>query len=115
MRKRSTLPSIQLQACALLILVAAMLFTSITGCVTEQPNNQTSSSAYPVNITYTYCYSYNSTSFLTGVIKNAGTWNLVDLSLQAEGYANNTTRAQGYAGPQLSLIHISEPTRRTPI
>lgn len=114
MRKRSTLPSIRLQACALLILVAAMLFTSITGCVTEQPNNQTSGSAYPVNITYTYCYSYNSTSFLTGVIKNAGTWNLVDLSLQAEGYANNTTREQGYAGPQTGVKSTLLPGESTP-
>jgi hypothetical protein len=91
-----------------------MLFTSITGCVTEQPNNQTSGSAYPVNITYTYCHSYNGTSFLTGVIKNVGTWNLVDLSLQAEGYANNTTREQGSAGPQTGVKSALLPGESTP-
>jgi hypothetical protein len=80
-----------------------MLFTSITGCVSEQPNNQTSSNTNPVNITYTHCYSYNGTSYLTGVIKNVGTWNLLDLSLQAEGYANNTTRERGDAGPQTGV------------
>jgi hypothetical protein len=91
-----------------------MLFTSITGCVTEQPNNQTSGSAYPVNITYTNCSSYNGTSFLTGVIKNVGTWNLVDLSLQAEGYANNTTREQGSAGPQTGVKSTLLPGESTP-
>jgi hypothetical protein len=64
-----------------------MLLASITGCVSEQPNNETSATPNPINITYTYCLSYNGTSYLTGVIKNVGTWNLLDISLQAEGYA----------------------------
>jgi hypothetical protein len=114
MRKRPTLPSIQLHACALLILVVAMLFTNITGCVSEQPNNQTSANTNPVNITYTYCHSYNGTSYLTGVIKNVGEWNLLDLSLQAEGYANNTTRERGGADPQTGVKSTLLPGESTP-
>ncbi|MGZ4863474.1 MAG: hypothetical protein ACXV5H_07520 [Halobacteriota archaeon] len=114
MRKRPTLPSIQTHACTLLILLALTLFTSVTGCVTEHQNNQTSADPNPVNITYTHCYSYNGTSFLTGVIKNVGTWNLVDLSLQAKGDANNTTREQGYADPQTGVKSTLTPGESTP-
>jgi len=91
-----------------------MLFTSITGCVSEQPNNQTSANTSLVNITYTYCHSYNGTSYLTGVIKNVGGWNILDLSLQAEGYANNTTRERGDAGPQTGVKSTLLPGESTP-
>jgi hypothetical protein len=114
MRKRSISPSIQLHARLLLLVVVAMLLVSITGCVSEQPNNETSATPNPVNITYTYCHSYNGTSYLTGVIKNVGTWNLLDISLQAEGYANNTTRELGYAGPQTGVNSTLLPGQGTP-
>jgi hypothetical protein len=92
-----------------------MLLASITGCVSEQPNNETSATPNPINITYTYCLSYNGTSYLTGVIKNVGTWNLLDISLQAEGYANNTTRELGYAGPQTGVNSTLLPGEGTPV
>ena len=114
MRKRSISPSIQLHARLLLLVVVAMLLASITGCVSEQPNNETSATPNPINITYTYCLSYNGTSYLTGVIKNVGTWNLLDISLQAEGYANNTTRELGYAGPQTGVNSTLLPGEATP-
>jgi hypothetical protein len=114
MRKKFALPSFQLLTCAFLVLVAALLFSSITGCVNEQPNNQTSGSAYPVNISYTHCYSYNGTSYLTGVIKNVGTWNLVDLRLKAEGNASNTTRERGDAGPQTGVKSTLLPGESAP-
>jgi len=114
MRKRFISPSIQLHTRVLLLLVVAMLLTSITGCVSEQPNNETSAITNPVNITYTDCHSYNGTSYLTGIIKNVGTWNLLDISLQAEGYANNTTREQGYAGPQTGVDSTLLPGETTP-
>lgn len=111
---RSILPTIQLSACALLILVVVMLLVSITGCVSEQPNNKTSAATNLVNITYTYCHAYNGTSYLTGVIKNVGTWNLLDISLHAEGYANNTTKEQGDAGPQTGVNSTLLPGETTP-
>jgi hypothetical protein len=114
MSKRSISPSIKVRARVLLLLVAAMLFTSITGCVIEQPNNETSAITNPVSITYTYCHSYNGTSYLTGIIKNVGTWNLLNVGLQAEGYANNTTRERGYAGPQTGVNSTLLPGESTP-
>jgi membrane-bound inhibitor of C-type lysozyme len=111
---RSISTSIQLKACALLILVVVMLLVSITGCVSEQPNNETSAATDPVNITYTYCHEYNGTSYLTGVIKNVGTWNLLDISLHAEGYANNTTKERGDAGPQTGVNSTLLPGGRSP-
>ena len=91
MNKTTIAPRIQVRACAVLVLVALTLTASLAGCVTEQPNNGSASTINPVNVTHTYYYTYNGTSYLTGIIKNVGTQNLVDISLQAEGYANNTT------------------------
>ncbi|MGB8371584.1 MAG: hypothetical protein WCE82_01445 [Halobacteriota archaeon] len=71
--------------------------------MTEQPNNGSASTINPVNVTHTYYYTYNGTSYLTGIIKNVGTQNLVDISLQAEGYANNTTYERGYASPETGV------------
>ena len=90
------------RACTLLILVS--LAVGFAGCLTEQPNNETSHSAVnAVSVTHTYYHTYNSTPYLTGIIKNIGTQNLVDVSLQAEGYANNTTYQRGYAGPETGV------------
>jgi outer membrane murein-binding lipoprotein Lpp len=112
--RRFTSPRIQSHACVLLILVIVMLFVSITGCVSEQPTNESSSTTSPVSITYTHCYAYNNTSYLTGVIKNVGTQNLSDVSLQAEGYANNTTLERGYAGPQTGVSSTLLPGESAP-
>jgi hypothetical protein len=80
------------------------LAVSFGGCLSEQPGNETTQSTVnPVNVTHTYYYMYNGTSYLTGIVKNVGTQNLVDVSLQAEGYANNTTYEQGYAGPETGV------------
>jgi hypothetical protein len=80
------------------------------------PNNeQTVSTASPVNITHAYYYLYNGTSYLTGVIVNVGTQNLVDVSLQAEGYANNNTTYQGgYAGPETGINATILPGHAAP-
>ena len=103
MNKTTIAPRIQVRACALLVLVALTLTASLAGCVTEQPNNGSASTINPVNVTHTYYYNYNGTSYLTGIIKNVGTQNLVDISLQAEGYANNTTYERGYASPETGI------------
>jgi len=103
MNKTTIAPRIQVRACALLVLVALTLTASLAGCVTEQPNNGSAPTINPVNVTHTYYYTYNGTSYLTGIIKNVGTQNLVDISLQAEGYANNTTYERGYASPETGL------------
>jgi len=101
------------RACALLILVT--LAVSLTGCLTEQPTNETVHPAVnPVNVTHTYYYVYNGTSYLTGIIKNVGTQNLVDVSIQAEGFANNTTYERGYAGPETGVNSIILPGQLTP-
>ncbi|MGD0172307.1 MAG: FxLYD domain-containing protein [Halobacteriota archaeon] len=101
------------RSCALLILV--LLAVSFAGCLTEQPNNETThSTVNAVNITHTYYYTYNGTSYLTGIIKNVGTQNLVDVSLQAEGYANNTTYERGYAGPETGVNSTLLPGETTP-
>jgi hypothetical protein len=90
------------RACALLILVS--LAVGFAGCLTEQPKNETTHSAVnAVSVTHTYYYTHNGTSYLTGIIKNIGTQNLVDVNLQAEGYANNTTYQRGYAGPETGV------------
>ncbi|MGZ4851918.1 MAG: hypothetical protein ACXV3D_01845, partial [Halobacteriota archaeon] len=90
------------RACALLILVSVAV--SFAACLTEQSNNETThSTVNAVNVTHTYYYTYNGTSYLTGIIKNMGRQNLVDVSLQAEGYANNTTYERGYAGPETGV------------
>ncbi|MFZ0925072.1 MAG: hypothetical protein WB581_00930 [Halobacteriota archaeon] len=103
MNKTTIAPRIQVRACAVLVLVALTLTASLAGCVTEQPNNGSASTINPVNVTHTYYYTYNGTSYLTGIIKNVGTQNLVDISLQAEGYANNTTYERGYASPETGV------------
>jgi len=103
MNKTTIAPRIQVRACALLVLVALTLTASLAGCVTEQPNNGSAPTINPVNVTHTYYYTYNGTSYLTGIIKNVGTQNLVDISLQAEGYANNTTYERGYASPETGV------------
>ena len=106
-------PPIVTRACALLILVS--LAVSFAGCLTEQPSNETThSTVNPVNVTHTYYYTYNGTSYLTGIIKNMGTQNLVDVSLQAEGYANNTTYERGYAGPETGVNSTLLPGETTP-
>ena len=91
MNKITIAPRIRMRACALLVLVALTLTASVAGCVTEQPNNGSAPTINPVNVTHTYYYTYNGTPYLTGIIKNIGTVNVVDINLQAEGYANNTT------------------------
>jgi hypothetical protein len=104
MIKRTIAPPIPLRACALLILVAVALTATLAGCMTEQPSSERTSHAInSVNVTHTYHYTYNGTSYLTGIIKNIGIQNLVDVSLQAEGYANNTTYERGYAGPETGV------------
>ena len=103
MNKTTIAPRIQVRACALLVLVALTLTASLAGCVTEQPNNGSAPTINPVNVTHTYYYTHNGTSYLTGIIKNVGTQNLVDISLQAEGYANNTTYERGYASPETGV------------
>jgi hypothetical protein len=106
-------PPIVTRACALLILVS--LAVSFAGCLTEQPSNETThSTVNAVNVTHTYYYTYNGTSYLTGIIKNMGTQNLVDVSLQAEGYANNTTYERGYAGPETGVNSTLLPGETTP-
>jgi hypothetical protein len=106
-------PPIVTRACALLILVS--LAVSFAGCLTEQPSNETThSSVNAVNVTHAYYYTYNGTSYLTGIIKNMGTQNLVDVSLQAEGYANNTTYERGYAGPETGVNPTLLPGETTP-
>jgi hypothetical protein len=114
MNKRSISPLIKVRTRVLLLLVVAILFTSVTGCVIEQPNNEMSATTNPVSITYTYCHSYNGTSYLTGIVKNMGSWNLLNIGLQAEGYANNTTRERGYAGPQTGVNSTLLPGESTP-
>ncbi|MGZ4890713.1 MAG: hypothetical protein ACXV2B_00410 [Halobacteriota archaeon] len=106
-------PSTVTRACALLILVS--LAVSFAGCLTEQSNNETTQATVnAVNVTHTYYYTYNGTSYLTGIIKNMGTQNLVDVSLQAEGYANNTTYERGYAGPETGVNSTLLPGETTP-
>ena len=115
MNKQTIAPPIRLRACALLILVAVTLTATLAGCVTEQPSSESTSPAINlVNVTYTHCYTYNNTSYLTGIITNAGTQNLVDVSLQAEGYANNTTQERGYAGPETGVNSTLLPEEATP-
>jgi hypothetical protein len=83
--------------------------------VTEQPSSERASPTInPVNVTYTHCYTYNNTSYLTGIITNVGTQNLVDVSLQAEGYANNTTQEGGYAGPETGVNSTLLPGEDAP-
>ena len=106
-------PSTVTRACALLMLISVAV--SFAGCVTEQPSNETTQSTVnPVNVTHTYYYTYNGTSYLTGIIKNTGTQNLVDVRLQAEGYANNTTYERGYAGPETGVNSTLLPGETTP-
>jgi len=115
MIKRTIAPPIRLRACVLLILVAVTLTATLAGCVTEQPSNQTTSPTInPVNVTHTYYYAYNGTSYLTGIIKNIGTQNLVNVRLQAEGYANNTTYERGYAGPETGVNSAVLPGESAP-
>jgi len=115
MIKRTITPPIRLRACVLLILVAVTLTATLAGCVTEQPNSESSSATInPVNVTHTYYYAYNGTSYLTGIIKNIGTQNIVDVRLQAEGYANNTTYERGYAGPETGVNSAILPGESAP-
>jgi hypothetical protein len=101
--------------CALLILVAVTLTATLAGCVTEQPSSdRTSPTINLVNVTHTYYYTYNGTSYLTGIIKNIGTQNLVDVSLQAEGYANNTTYERGHTGPETGVNSTLLPGETAP-
>jgi hypothetical protein len=96
-------------------LILVSLAVSFAGCLTEQPSNETThSTVNAVNVTHTYYYTYNGTSYLTGIIKNMGTQNLVDVSLQAEGYANNTTYERGYAGPETGVNSTLLPGETTP-
>jgi len=103
-----------MRPCALLVLVALALTASLAGCVTQQPNNGSASTSNPVSVTHTYYQSYNGTSYLTGIIKNVGTQNLVDISLQAEGYANNTTYELGYASPETGVNSTILPGATAP-
>jgi hypothetical protein len=105
-----------LRACALLSLVAVILSVTLAGCVIEQPSSETTApkTISSVNVTHTYHYTYNDTSYLTGIIKNIGTQNLVDVSLQAEGYANNTTYERGYAGSETGVNSTLLPGGATP-
>jgi hypothetical protein len=114
MNKTTIAPWIKVRACASLVLVALTLIASLAGCVTEQANNGSASTSNPVNVTHTYYYNYNGTSYLTGIIKNVGTQNLVDISLQAEGYANNTTYERGYAGPETGVNSTVLPGETAP-
>jgi len=115
MIKRTIALPIRLRACVLLILVAVTLTATLAGCVTEQPSSErTSPTINPVNVTHTYYYAYNGTSYLTGIIKNTGTQNLVDVRLQAEGYANNTTYERGYAGPETGINSAILPGESAP-
>ena len=114
MNKITIAPRIRMRACALLVLVALTLTASVAGCVTEQPNNGSTPTINPVNVTHTYYYTYNGTPYLTGIIKNIGTVNVVDINLQAEGYANNTTYEQGYAGPETGVNSTILPGETAP-
>ncbi|MGB9370403.1 MAG: hypothetical protein WCB79_00475 [Halobacteriota archaeon] len=108
-------PPILTRACALLILATLAITVSFAGCLTAQPNNDTTSPAiYPVNVTHTQHYNYNGTSYLTGIIKNVGTQNLINVSLQAEGYANNTTDERGYGAPQTGINATIMPGETSP-
>jgi len=114
MNKTTIAPRIPTRVCALLVLVVLILTASLAGCVTEQSNNGSTSTINPVNVTHTYYYTYNGTSYLTGIIKNIGTQNLVDTSLQAEGYANNIIYEQGYAGPETGVNSTILPGQTAP-
>lgn len=115
MNKQTIAPPIRLRACALLILVAVTLTATLAGCVTEQPSSErTPPTINLVNVTHTYCHTYNNTSYLTGIITNVGTQNLVDVSLQAEGYSNNTTQERGYAGPEIGVNSTLLPGEGAP-
>jgi hypothetical protein len=115
MQKTTVAPRIRLRTCALLAVIAVTLAASLAGCVTEQPNNEgMSSTVNPVNVTHSHYYAYNGTSYLTGIIKNVGTQNLVDVTLLAEGYANNTTLERGYAGPQTGVNSTLLPGEAAP-
>jgi len=114
MKKTTNAPWMQKCACALLVLVALTLTASLAGCVTEQPNNGSASTINSVNVTHTYYYAYNGTPYLTGIIKNTGTQNLVDTSLQAEGYANNITYERGYASPETGVNSTILPGQTAP-
>ncbi|MEI7827485.1 MAG: FxLYD domain-containing protein [Euryarchaeota archaeon] len=115
MNKKVIALPIRLRSCALLALVAATLLASLAGCVTEQPGNEKTSPAInPVNVTLTYCHIYNNTSYLTGIITNVGAQNLVDVSLYAEGYANNTTLERGNAGPETGVNSNILPGEASP-
>jgi hypothetical protein len=114
MNKLTSVSRIPLRICAFLIL-AITLTSSLSGCISLGPNNeQIVSTSSPVNITHTYYYLYNGTSYLTGIIENVGTQNLVDISLQAEGYANNTTYELGYAGPETGVNATILPGHAAP-
>jgi hypothetical protein len=97
------------------VLMLVTLAVSLTGCLTEQPTNETVHPAVnPVNVTHTYYYVYNGTSYLTGIIRNVGTQSLVDVSIQAEGYANNTMYERGYAGPETGINSTILPGQLAP-
>jgi len=114
MKKTTSAPWMQNCACVLLVFVELTLTASFAGCVTEQPNNGSASAVNLVNITNTYYYTYNGTPYLTGMIKNTGTQNLVDISLGAEGYANNTTYERGYASPETGVNSTILPGETAP-
>jgi len=106
-------PQVAARTCVMLTIVT--LAISLSGCLTEQPANETQHPTIdPVNVTHTHYYVYNGTPYLTGIIKNVGTQNLVDLSLQAEGYVNNTTIERGYAGPETGVNSIIPPGGNAP-
>jgi len=95
-----------------LVLLCSVCFA---GCLWPQPQNKTTAlAADPLEITHTHYYDYNGTSVLTGIITNKGTASLTNVSLQAEGYTNNTLYQQGYASSETGIKSVILPGASSP-
>ncbi len=85
--------------------------TGAAGCLNKP--SQTAAAANPA-IEDKYYYNYNGTSFLTGKLINRGQENLVNVNLQAEGYANDTVYERGLAGPNTGIKSVIRPNESSP-
>ncbi len=95
----------------LVIGVALIVATGAAGCLNTQPPTAVGSDS--IRIDNRYYYNYNGTSFLTGILVNTAQQSLVNVNLQAEGYANDTVYERGLAGPDTGIKSVILPNENS--
>ncbi|MDD1721140.1 MAG: FxLYD domain-containing protein [Euryarchaeota archaeon] len=99
----------------LCLAISATLLISIgcAGCLSRQ-SQPTTITSDQLEIRNKYFFNYNGTSFLTGIVVNKATVGLVNVNLQAEGYANDTVYERGHAGPDTGIKSMIPPNESSP-